>query len=1007
MYAFFIKRPVTTLMFTLAFIIVGLYSFKLIPVDRLPDVEFPVVTVSTVYQGASPEVVDVNITRVIEEEISTISGIESIVSKSFTGFSSVRIAFSLDKDVEVAAQEVRDAVQRAYRRMPPEADPPLVRKSDTSSVPIMALYLYSERIPYRDLAYLAQEVIKKELERVDGVGEVTLGGFRDGVLWIRLDPFKLFARNLTPLDVVNAVRNNHLEIPTGRIEGKEREYILRLYGKVKEPSELARVYVADGVRIGDLGRVFFGLDEKRSESRFNGKPAIGIVIYKQAKTNTVTVAERIKEKMEELREKLPEGVNINYTFDASVFIKESVRAAIEEIIIGSFLTALTVYFFLGSFRLTFVPVFAIPVALLGTVFSLYLLGMSLNMITLLAMAVAVGIVIDDAIVVLESIYRRKKEGLPPLEAGIQGTRVVIFALLASTASLIIVFIPIIFLRGVLGEFLRNFALTLVIAIAISYVVSITFTPMVTSRLVSREFGENFFMRLYDSFERFFDLALKFFLRHKWVIVLLSLLNVLVGVELYKLTKKEFFPLTDEGRLIIRYEAPVGSSFDFVEKKTRELEKVLSSNPYIDRYGLSVGEGLGGVGVNRGIVFVYLVDRRERPHISVVMEMLRREFSEIKDLRVSVETPFAIGHGGERSTDIQFVVKGESLEELERLARRMTEHFRNEEGFRDVDTDLRLRAPQVKITVNREKLGELKVDVRDVGDTLNLLFGRAVVATYELGARSYDVVVKAEEGFTRDLESLSRILVRNREGELIPLTDLVEYEVSAGYFSIARYNRQYSFTFYANISGIDLDSARAKVESWLRENLPLGYTYEATGQVREFRKAFTGFVFSLLAALLGVYMVLASLFESYKHPFTVLLMVPLAVPGTFGLMYLTDTSLSVPAYFGIILLVGIVVRDAVLFIERIIQLREEGIPTREAILQARKERLRPILMTTLTIVASLIPVALGLTAGSEQRKPLAVAVIGGILTALPLSLFLLPVLYEIFEVGIKLKHGKRN
>jgi len=451
---------------------------------------------------------------------------------------------------------------------------------------------------------------------------------------------------------------------------------------------------------------------------------------------------------------------------------------------------------------------------------------------------------------------------------------------------------------------------------------------------------------------------------------------------------------------------VGSSFEFTDEKAREIEKILNESPYVERFGLSVGAGLGGVGVNRGIVFVYLVDKSKRPHVTVVMEELRREFSKLKDVRVSVETPFAIAHGRGRSSDVQFVVRGEDLRELEKIARRMVEYFSAQKGFRDVDTDLRLNAPQIKIRVKREKLGELGVNAADVADTLNVLFGRFVAGTYELGAKSYDLVVRAPLSFRRSPQSLEKVFVRNEEGKLVPLSELVEEKLSSGYFSLNRYNRQYSFTFYANIAGIDLATAKEMVESWLKRNLPLGYTYESTGQVREFRKAFRGFIFSLIAAVVGVYMVLASLFESYKHPFTVLLMVPLAIPGTFGLMALTGVSLSVPAYFGIILLVGIVVRDAVLFIERIIQLREEGLPVREAILQARKERLRPILMTTLTVIASLIPVALGLTAGSEQRRPLATAVIGGLLTALPLSLFLLPVLYELFERGgIKLKHEK--
>ncbi|NPB06864.1 MAG: efflux RND transporter permease subunit [Aquificae bacterium] len=1007
MVEFFVRRPVTTWMLTLSFILLGLYSLKLIPVDRLPDVEFPVVTVNTVYPGASPEVVDANVTRVIEEEVSTISGIEAIYSSSYAGVSVVTITFSLEKDVDVAAQEVRDAVERAYRRMPPGVEPPLVRKTDTSSTPILAFYLYSDALPYETLAYLAEEVLKKELERVNGVGEVTLGGFTEMVLLVEPDPFALYARGLSVLELVNALKKNHFEAPAGLITGREKEYTLRFFGKARTERGIERIYVLKDVRLGELARVSFELDERRSASRFKGKTAVGLVVYKQAKTNTVEVADAVKRKVRELKKLLPPGVDVDYTFDASTFIKESVRAAGEEIVVGSLLTAFTVYAFLGSLRLTLVPVSAIPVALLGTVFALYMLGMSLNMITLLAMAVAVGIVIDDAIVVLESIYRRRQEGRPPLEAGVEGTRVVMFALLASTASLIVVFLPILFLRGVLGEFLRNFALTLVLAIAVSYLVSVTFTPMAASRLVTAEPSENLFMRLYARFERLFDRLLKLALNRKGWVVALSLLNVVAGVYFYKHTKKEFFPTTDEGRLIVRFETPVGSSFEFTDAKAREIERVLNASPYVKKFGLSVGEGLGGVGVNRGIVFVYLVERDRRPHVLKVMEELRKEFAKIKDVKVSVETPFAVAHGRGRSSDIQFVVRGESLEVLERIAQKMVEEFSRAEGFRDVDTDLRLNAPQVKLSVDRDKLGELGVDAQTVADVLNALFGRLVVGTYELGAKSYDLIVRAPKSFRSTPESLKKVFVRNKEGKLVPLSELVKVELGSGYFSLNRYNRQYSFTFYANVAGIDLATAKEKVEAWLKRNLPLGYSYEATGQVREFRKAFRGFVFSIIAAVVGVYMVLASLFESLKHPFTVLLMVPLAVPGTFGLMALTGVSLSVPAYFGIILLIGIVVRDAVLFIERIIQLKEEGLPVREAIMQARKERLRPILMTTLTVIASLVPVALGLTAGSEQRRPLAVAVIGGLITALPLSLFLLPVLYELFEKGLNLKYVKRS
>ncbi len=994
MHKFFIHRPITTWMLMVAFMLLGAYSLWKIPVDRLPNVDFPIVSVSTTYMGADAYVVDVNVTREIEDALATISGVEYISSQSFAGTSRVTVVFSLEKDIEVAAQEVRDAVQRAYRRMPVGVDPPVVRKVDTSAAPIMAILLHSKSADYQTIAYYADKLIKRDFERVSGVGAVDLGGFRDNVLWVRIDTESLYARGLTPMDVAEAVSKNHLEAPAGAIYGQERDYILRLYGKVKDPKELEETYIGNGLKLRDVARVYFGEDEKRGMARFMGEQAVALIVYKQADANTVRVIDDIKKLIEDWNKRLPGDMRLDVTLDTSVFIKDSVKAAQEEIIIGSLLTALVVYFFLGSVRLTFVPVFAIPVALLGTVFFIFLSGGSLNTFTLLAMAVAVGIVIDDAIVVLESIYRRREQGLEPLQAGEVGTRVVIFALLASTASLIIVFLPIIFLKGVLGKLLSAFALTLIIAIAISYLVAISFTPMAVSRLVSRTY-QNPFTRAYERFEAFFDRLLRWSLDHKAVIIGVSILSMVIGFQLFKITKKEFFPAVDEGRFLIRFETPTGSSFEFTEKKAMEIEAILRKNPYIDRFGMALGQGVAGrPDVNGGLSFVYLKEGR-RPHQTKIMEDLRREFAKLRDVRVSVEgAPIALGAG--RQVDLQYVIKGPDLNELQRISQELTGFLRRAQGYRDVDTDLRLNEPQVQIRVHRERLGDLGISVEQVANTLQVLFGKFKVATYELGAESYDVYVKADEDFVKNWENLKKVYVRSAKGSLVPLSEVVEYEVATGYKVINRYNRQYAFTLFANLAGKDLATAIGEIEGWLDKNLPPGYSYERSGQAREFAKAFQGFGFAVLVALVGVYMVLASLFESLRHPFTVLLMVPLAVAGTFGLLYSTGVSLSVPTYFGIILLIGIIVRDAVLFIERIIQLRKEGWETRPAIMQARKERLRPILMTTLTIMSALLPVALGLTAGAEFRKPLAIAVIGGIISGLPLSLFLLPVVYELFD-----------
>ncbi len=986
-------------MLMLSFVILGVYAYRNIAVDRFPDVDFPMVTISTVYKGANPYVVDTTVTRVVEEDLASISGIDAIISKSYAGLSRVTVIFDLGKDIDVAAQEVRDIAQRAFRRLPQGVDPPVVRKLNTSLAPIMAVLVYGDT-DYETVSFFADKVVKREFERIRGVGEVHLGGFRDRVLWIRVDPDRLQARNVTVGDVINAFRRNHIETPVGVIYSKDREYILRIVGKFKDAKELNELLIKEGVRLRDVGHAEFSYEERRNAVRFNLKSAVALIIYKESKSNTVAAAERVWEKIEELRKIAPKGVRIDVNYDASVFIKRSVNDALHEIVLGSLLTALVVFLFLGNVRFTLIPVSAIPISILGTVFVLYLTGNSLNTMSLLALAVAVGIVIDDAIVVLESIYRRNEEGLRGTQAAQRGTRVVVFALLASTSSLIVIFLPVLFLKGPIGTFFGVFTLSLITAIAVSFLVSVSFTPMLSARLV-RAGGKNPFMRAYEKFERGFDVALRWSLNHKLLVVIFSVGTVLAGLQLAKVVKKEFFPLVDEGRFIVRFETPLGSSFEFTNRKAREIERVLVSNPYILRYGMAVGEGLVSPTVNGGMFFVTLKDRGERPHQKVVMSMVRREISKIKDVRASVDVPSVIGARGGRQTDIQFVVRGDSLEELGRIARKLRAYLEEVGGYTDVDTDIRINQPEVRISVDRNKLYDLGLSVQEVGDTLNALFGKLWLGTYELGSESYDVYIKAREGFLKTYENLKRVYVRTKGGELVPITSVVRYELAPGYSVINRYNRQYSFILFANLQDKSLGTAVEEIESFLRGVLPPGYTFEPTGATKEFKRAFAGLAVALLVAVVGVYMVLASLFESLLHPFTVMLTLPLAVSGVFGLLYVTGNSLSVPSYFGIILLIGIVARDSVLFIERIVQLRKGGEGVRDAIMKARKERLRPILMTTLTIMFALLPVALGLTEGAELRKPLALSVIGGLITALPLSLFVIPAVYEFFE-GLRTK-----
>lgn len=982
-------------MLTVAFVMLGYYAYRNIAVDRFPDVDFPMVTITTTYEGADSETVDAVITRVIEEDLARISGIDAIVSKSYAGLSSITVIFNLDKDIDTAAQEVRDVAQRVFKRLPVGTDPPSVRKINTSLAPIMAVLVHGDA-DYDTVSFFADKVVKREFERLKGVGEIHLGGFRDKVMWIRLDPDKMHARGVTVVEVLEALRKNHIRKPAGTVYSKNREYILRIRGNLTSSQEINDLILRDNLRLRDIGYAEFSYDEQRNAVRFNLRSAVALIVYKESKANTVETANRIWEKIEALRKIAPAGINIDVNYDASVFIRKSVNDAVFEIIAGSLLTAFVVFLFLGNLKLTFIPVSAIPVSILGTVFVLYITGNSLNTMSLLALAVAVGIVIDDAIVVLESIYRRNEEGFKTTEAAEKGTKVVIFALLASTASLIVIFIPVLFLKGPVGKFFGVFTLTLITAIAISFLVSVSLTPMLSARLVS--VGEkNLFMKAYEVFERYFDKLLRWSLDRKIVILLVSLGTLIGGFYLASLTKKEFFPLVDEGRFVIRFETPLGSSFEFTNRKAKELEKILMANPYVLRYGMAVGEGLISPTVNGGMFFVTLIDKKNRPHQRVVMNMIREEVKNLKDLRVSVDVPSVVGAHSARQTDIQYVIRGDSLEELSRIAFGLRNFLERSGGYSDIDTDVRINQPQVEITVNRRKLGDLGISVEDVALTVNALFGKLRVGVYELGSESYNIYVKAKEDFLKTYENLKRIYVRSKTtGDLVPLSYLVDYKLSSGYPVINRYNRQYSLTLSANLKDKSMGEAVEEIESFLEGTLPPGYTYEAAGQTKEFRRAFEGLTTALLIAVAGVYMVLASLFESFVHPFTVLLTLPLMISGVFGLLYLTNTSLSVPSYFGVILLVGIVARDSVLFIERIVQLRKEGENVREAIMKARRERLRPILMTTVTIIFALLPAALGLTEGSELRKPLALAVIGGLLTALPLSLFVIPALYEFFE-----------
>ncbi len=998
-----IERPVLTTMFIAAFLVFGIAGYQRIGIDLYPEVEFPVVTITAILPGASPEVIESEVTDIIEEEISTIEGIDEMRSLSFEGLSQIIVTFDLDKDIDVAAQEVREKVAVAAARLPRDLEPPIVQKLDITANPIMWIAVSGDR-SYRELSYYADKVLKERLQMVRGVGSILLGGFRDREIHVWLDQDRLEAYGLSPLEVTRAIQTKHVELPAGRIENREQEIAIKVMGEYTSVEELSDLIVAyrqgAPVRLRDLGRVEDGEEDTRTLGRFNRKPAIGLGVRKQSGTNTVEVAERVKAALAEIQKDLPSGIEVKIAFDASEFIKNSMRDVQFDIFFGALLTSVVILLFLRNVRTTFISVLAIPVSLIGSFAFMNALGFTINNMTMLALSLAVGMVVDDAIVVLENIFRHMERlGQPPRVAARDGTREIAFAVIAATFSIAAIFLPVAFMKGIIGRFFIQMGLTVVIAIFLSLLVSLTLTPMLCSRFLRREERRGLIStaleRGFQALERAYRSALTFALHRRALIVASALALFLLSLGLSRFIGREFFTQADESRFLVRFETPLGWSIERVDAVTREAERILFSHPEVR--GAFVGTGFFG-STNQGIMFVSLLPKSER-QISQqqLMATLRRELSAIPDLSVAVEPVSPIG-GGQRNTDIQYILEGPSLEDLAPRADLIVRRLKQSPGFVDVDTDLELTKPEVKVRINREKAEDLGLDVATITQAINIIMGGVDVAAFKEGGDRYDIHVRALPSDRSMASDLERILVVSRDGRRVKLSNVVEIIEGAGPNVITRYNRQRAVTLYANVQGKPQGEALAEVERLIAEVLPNqpSYRAELAGRGRELRRSFQYLGTALVIAIVIIYMVLASQFESFIHPFTIMLSLPLATVGVFGLLLVTGKTLNIFSYLGIIMLVGIVTRNAILLVDYTNQLRARGLGRTEALLQAGPTRLRPILMTAITTIAGMVPVALALSEGGETRAPMAVAVIGGMLTSTFLTLLVIPVVYTLFD-----------
>jgi HAE1 family hydrophobic/amphiphilic exporter-1 len=1003
-----IKRPVFASVLILSLVVVGVFSYFNLGVDRFPKVEFPVVSVTIRQPGAAPEDVETEITDKVERAVNTVAGIDEMRSVSTEGVAQVFVQFQLEKDVDVAAQEVRDKVNQILADLPRDIDPPIIDKVDPDAAPVLFLALAAER-PIREITEFADKTVRRELESLAGVGQVLLLGGQPRQINLWLDPARLRAYNLTVAEVTRAVANQNLSLPGGNVGQGARELTVRMKGRVDSVREFDGLVVAGRngthVKLQDVGSVEDGTEELETAANIDGRPTVLLAIRKQSGTNTVAVIDGVKQRLGELEPRLPAGYSLRVVRDQSEYIEASVHTVQEHLVLGAFLAALVVLLFLRNWRSTVIAAIAIPASIVSTFALMWAMGFTLNIITLLGLTLAVGIVIDDAIVVLENIYRLMEEkGLPPMQAALEGTREIGLAVLATTLSLVAVFLPVAFMGGIVGRFMNSFGLTMAFSILVSLFVAYTLTPMMASRWLSfdkhakRTSREG---RFFAPIEREYGRILRWAMAHRWVVVLASVAVLVSVVPLFAIGGKDFLPKNDESQFGVAIRAPEGTTVEQTELIANRIARAIKPLPGVAYTIVTVGDDDRRT-ANVGTIFVKLVDVRKREQAQFqLMDRIRTEvLPQFKDLglRTSVSQVAAITGGGGSSKEVAYYVSGPDLRKLGEYAQRLTAALERTPGVVDVDTTLVLGKPEISVKLDRAKAAELGVQVADVATTLQTMVAGREISTYNESGEQYEVHARALPTARTDAEALSQMAVPSTKLGAVSLDNVARFEESQGPSQVDRLGRRRQVTITANIrpgysQQVALDALRKEIAA-LR--LDPAYSHGTTGTSREMGKAAKNFLLAFVLSLIFMYLVLAAQFESWLHPVTILLALPLTLPFALVSIIAFGQSLNIYTALGLLVLFGVVKKNAILQIDHTIALRAQGLSRLDAILQANRDRLRPILMTTFAFVAGMLPLLVSRGVGSGDNQAIGSVIAGGQTLSLLLTLLATPVFYSLFD-----------
>jgi multidrug efflux pump len=997
-------------------ILFGVIGFTYLGVREFPSVDPPIVTVTTNYTGANAEVIESQITEPLEESISGIAGIRTMTSTSSDGRSTIVVEFDLEVNMEAAANDVRDKVSRAVRTLPPDADPPIVNKSDADAETILSITVQSDRRNLLELTDIGSNIFKERLQTIPGVSEIRIWGEKKYAMRLEFDPLKLAAYRLTPLDVRTALLAQNVEIPSGRIEGVTNELTIRTFGRLSTAEEFGDLIIAERngslVRMRDVGIARLAPENERTLLRGDGGvPMVGIAMNPQPGANYIDIVDEAFRRVEQIKKDLPADIVTGVALDTTTTIRKAITEVEETVVVAFCLVVIVIFVFLRDWRTTIIPIVAIPISLIGSFFIMYVADFSINILTLLGVVLATGIVVDDAIVVMENIYAKVERGMKPFQAAHEGSREIVFAIISTTITLAAVFLPIIFLQGLTGRLFREFGIVVAGAVIISAFISLTLTPMMSSRILKQRERQNVFFRKTEPFFRGmisgYNHWLTAFMRYRWVAVVVMVLSGAIIYWLGTLLPSELAPMEDKSRLRIISTAPEGTSFDKMDEYMMELVTVVDSMPEKDNFLTVTSPGFGAsVSTNTGFIRINLVEpsRRDKSQAEVAAELsgllARHNFA--RSFVVQEQT-IATSRGS--SLPVSYVIQAPNFERLKEVIPEFLERAREHEAFKLVDIDLKFNKPELKVEIDRNKAREMGVSVRDVAETLQLYFSGIRFGYFILDGKQYQVIGQAGRQNRDEPLDLRSVAVRNKQGAVVQLDNLVKVTYQTSPPILYRYNRYVSATISADVAdGLTIGQGLEAMDQIAAATLDESFSTSLAGVSKEFSESSNSLLFAFLLALVLVYLVLSAQFESFSDPLIIMLTVPLALAGALLALYFLGHTLNIFSQIGIIVLVGIVTKNGILIVEFANQRKADGMSVLEAVIDAATQRFRPILMTSLATILGAMPIALALGGAATSRIPMGVAIIGGLTFSLLLTLFVIPALYTFLTSKKKQKNA---